>query len=307
MPALSVGIAVGVEVGRQRRRGEVLDDAVLHDLHARRREPSDRGACAGVHESLDLLEAAVPIPPERPDHPGGELTVVRRAHVRVQRAIAVVDPDDRVLPRGDAERVEVRLRDAEPGRVVLVGVDRRDGGDEAHRALVQRARRLAVGVAFDAPVPRVRRVARDPGELQRARVDPRAVSVTVRQERRPVGDDRIQRFLRRRAAGEDVHVPSAAQDPRRVRVGRRVLRDDPLVRVQDVDLGEVAAEHLEAAAGRMDVGVLESRAAACGRPGPRPRCAGSIHARTSLSAPTATIVPAFTATAVAQLRAASTV
>ncbi len=62
--------AVRIEVRRQRGRGEVLDDAVLHDLHARRREASDRGARTGIHESLDLLEAAVADPTTAPRSPG---------------------------------------------------------------------------------------------------------------------------------------------------------------------------------------------------------------------------------------------
>ena len=260
MPRVVGRQPVRVEVGRQRRRGEVLDDAVLHDLHRGRREAPHGPPRPGVDESFDLLEPAMTVPPQCPDHTSGEVSAGRSRDVRVEGPVtAVVLGDVRVLPRRDAERVEVALRDAEPGREVVVGVDGRDGGDEAHRPLVQRAGWLAIGVAFDAPVPRVRRVVRDTRQLKRARVDPRAVAVSVRQEHRTVGHDGVERLLRRRPAREHVHVPTAAQDPRRVRVGRRVLRDHPLVRVEDVELGQVAAEHLEAATGRMDMCVLEAR------------------------------------------------
>ena len=253
------GQPVRIQVGRQGGRREVLDHAVLHDLHRGRREAPHGPSCPGVDESLDLLEPAVTVPPQCPDDTSGEFSAGRCRDVRVEGPVTtVVLGDVRVLPRRDAERVEVALRDSEPGRVVLVRVDGSDRRDEAHRSLVQRARGLAIGGAFDAPVPRVRRVARDARQLQRARVDPRAVSVTVRQERRTIGDDGVERLLRRCPAGEHVHVPAAAEDPRRVGVGRRVLRDHPLVRVEDVELGQVAAEHLETAPRRVDVRVLES-------------------------------------------------
>ena len=60
-------------------------------------------------------------------------------------------------------------------------------------AFVQRAGRLPRrGVALDATVPRIGRVPRDPGDLERSAVDPRAVHVPVHQEHGTVGDDAVQ-------------------------------------------------------------------------------------------------------------------
>ena len=87
----SVGWPVRVEVRRQRRRREVLDDAVLHDLHAGRREPPHASPRPGVDQPFDLLEPAMTVPPERPDHTSGELAVVGRRDVRIEGPIAAVD------------------------------------------------------------------------------------------------------------------------------------------------------------------------------------------------------------------------
>ncbi len=65
--------AVAVEVRLEHRAGEVLEDAVHHELDARRRVPADGRGPPTLHELLDLLGAAVVLPPHRPDHAPGQL------------------------------------------------------------------------------------------------------------------------------------------------------------------------------------------------------------------------------------------
>ncbi len=165
---------------------------------------------------------------------------------------------DRVLPRRDAERVQVRLARAAAPRPSR---PRSGGGarslDEAHRALVQRAGGLALGVALDPTVGGIGRVAGDPSRLQRAGVHPGAVAVAVRQEDRPIGHQPVEHVLRRRAAGEHVHRPAAAEDPRHVGVRGGVLGDQPLVVGQRARVVERALEQVEAAGHRVHVRVLE--------------------------------------------------
>ena len=143
----------------------------------------------------------------------------------------------RVLPPRDAQRVQVALR-LEDRVLPLPARRRRDdvGVEGVRRTLVQAAGRVAVVVALDAAVPRVRRVAGDAAQLQRPAVDPRPVHVLVEQEHRTVGHDRVEVLLARKAAREALHRPAAAEDPRLVRVLVGVPRDH-------VEVG-VAAEHV---------------------------------------------------------------
>ena len=150
-----------VEVGLDEGRGPVLRDAVLHDLDRGRGEPP-----VGVRRPLldqlgDLLQPALALPPQRPDHRGHEVARAGGAQVGRPGVLhAGVRTDDRVLPAGDAEREQVALALEQP-RVELVGRRRREHREhQAHRALVQHAGRLARGVALDAAVGRVGGVAR---------------------------------------------------------------------------------------------------------------------------------------------------
>ena len=67
-------------------------------------------------------------------------------------------------------------------------------------ALVQGARRVAVGLALDATVGRVGRVAVMPASSSARVFDPDAVPVAVREVRRPVGHDAVEQLPGRRAA-----------------------------------------------------------------------------------------------------------
>ena len=151
------GLAMRIEVGLEHGRGVVLADPVLHDLHARRGEAADFPTRPQLDELLDLLGAAVAVPPQRADDPGRQ--VAAPGGVDVGRVVApelVVVVDDRVLPGRDAERVQVLLALQQPLGHLRGGRGRRVPGDEVHRPLVQGARRLPVGGALDAPVVGVR-------------------------------------------------------------------------------------------------------------------------------------------------------
>ena len=166
--------------------------------------------------------------PRSRSHQSAPTTCERRspfaAARRVGRAGVVhagVRADDRVLPGRDADGVQVALALQQPA-VVLLGADpRRQPRDQRHRALVQGAGRMPVGVALDPPVGGVRGVPVDAGELQGAGVDPGAVVVAVRQERRPVRDDRVEVGGGRRPTRERRHRPAAAQDPLELGAPRR--------------------------------------------------------------------------------------
>ena len=82
--------------------------------------------------------------------------------------------------------------------------------NEAHGAFLQRPDRVAVGVAFDATVERVRRRVVDAADLEGLGVDPGTVTVAVGKERGPVGDDGVERRRRRQPSRERVHRPASA-------------------------------------------------------------------------------------------------
>ena len=70
-------------------------------------EGADGAAVATRDELVHLLEAAMPVPPERADHAGGELAALGERSVRVLGGRR----DPGVLPSRDAEGVEVLLRE----------------------------------------------------------------------------------------------------------------------------------------------------------------------------------------------------
>ena len=174
--------------------------------------------------------------------------------------------------------------------------------DEVLRALVEGAR-AASRPASRAIRPScgIGRVRGDAGELERAAVDPGVVPVLVGQEHRPIGDDPVEILPARQPAREVGEIPAAAEDPRRVRVGRGVGRDALQVLVEPARVVQVALEVLDARRDRVDVGVPEARRDRAAAERRRRGCAGPASGITSRSPPTATIRPPRTATACAQL------
>ena len=79
--------AAGVEVGIEHPGGEVLGDAVLHDLHRRRPETAVVAARAPLDELVDLLGAPLAVPPQGCDHSGSERTRLAALTARVVAAL----------------------------------------------------------------------------------------------------------------------------------------------------------------------------------------------------------------------------
>ncbi len=258
--AVAGRVPVSVEVRLEHRGGEVLADAVRHDLHARRGEPAYARALATLQQERQLVEAAPAFEPQGADHARGERAALGGRHVGIE---AVLDrrvlADDRVLPRGDAQCVQVTLPDQQPLNLLLERRARDQPADEVHRPFVERPAGGAVGVALDAAVGGVGRAGVHARELERPRVDPGAVVVAVVDEHRAVGDELVQDVLGRGAAGEHVHRPPAPEDPLGARVRPRVRRDQGSVLLQAVRLGQVDPQPVEPRGRRVHVRILEAR------------------------------------------------
>ena len=82
--------------------------------------------------------------------------------------------------------------------------------------------------------------------------------IPVREEDRPVGNDRVQVALRRGPAGERVHPPAAAQDPFLVGMRLRVAGDALEALLPGRGPVQVAPDLHEAAARRMQMRILEA-------------------------------------------------
>ena len=81
MPRFVGRAAVVVEVRLEDRAGPVLEDAVQEELDAGRGVATDGGPRAPLHELLDLLGAARPVPPQRPDDTGRQLAATGERRV----------------------------------------------------------------------------------------------------------------------------------------------------------------------------------------------------------------------------------
>ena len=279
---LSVGVPAAVEVRRGQRRGAVLGDAVLHDLDAGGAEPAVRVGRA----RRSTRSATCSAPRSRSHHSAPTTSAVRsplRRGPQVRRAGVVhagVVADDRVLPAGDAQRVQVGLA-GEQRRVVLLGGrwpgsvpgDRRASRPRAASRSGGRRRRARSGRAAGRGCRGV-----DARELERPAVDPGAVVVAVGQEHRPVGDDRVEVGRGRRAAGERRHRPAAAEDPGQLGVGGGVRRDRGEVLLAGVAARTGRSGSARARPGRGARGRRRSRARAARRRGRR-RTAASTPGR----------------------------
>ncbi len=254
--------AVDRRIGIEQSGREAVAHAVGHDLDARRDEPplDLRGPRTTLFEERELGLVAVPIPPQRTDHAGGERAAPRRAQVGLEAVVQrLVRADDRVLPARDAQGVEVALGLEQPGEL-LVGLHGRDDPPrETHRALVQHPGGIAVRVALDPSVVGVRRVPVDAGELEGAGVHPGRVVRRVRQERRAVGDPPVQQLRVGPSPGEVIADPTAAEDPSPVRVASAVRQHALLVGLDRPRGQQVDAEPVQPGRGSVDVGVLEPR------------------------------------------------
>ena len=257
-PAVPGLAAAAIQVGVDHPGGEVLRDAILHDLHGAGPEPAHLALLPPVEQVVQLVCAAAAIPPQGALDPGGERAVPRGGQVGRQRVRKVqVLPHDRVLPGGDAQRVQVLLGQQQPAELLGEG---RAGHEPAHqqcRGLVQGALRLIVRPALDPAVPGVGGGGGQARQVQGPGIGPGAVAVPVGQVGRPVRDHAVQQFPRGGAAGEPLHPPAAAVDPLPVRMGLRVGPDPGQRAVQVLRAVQVAALHGDPGEGRVHVGVLE--------------------------------------------------
>ena len=156
-----------------------------------RKRPDGSSASARARRSqepVELVQAAPALEPERGRHPPGELPARRRRQVRLEAVRhARVRPDDRLLPRRDAQAVQILLRHQDPGDLLL-----RDSAAGATRSTSIIAPSCSVPTGSPAASRSMRPsggsgVSRgDARELERPRVRPRAVVIPVHQER-PAG------------------------------------------------------------------------------------------------------------------------
>ena len=158
---------------------------------------------------------------------------------------------------------------------ILVGRRRHLAQDEFDRGFLQSADRLALGVAVDAAVRRIRRVARDARRLEALRVDPQAVATHVGERRRSIRHDLIEQLFVGHAFGREQAVaPAHAVEPARAGFILGALGDDPLVVGRRIAVVERASRVAQAAPHGMRVRVVERRqhepTAEVDDPGPRP-------------------------------------
>ncbi len=252
--------ATAVEIAVEQAGGEVLDDAVLHDLHRRRPETHLASRRAPLDQVTELLRTAGPVPPQGPHHPRDELAGLLGPHVDGQGVgLPEQRADRRVLPGGDAVGEHHLLRLQQAGELLVGGGHRCQAFDQRGRPLVQGALRCARRVTLDPSVGWVgcRRV--ETGELEGSRVGPRAVAVGVAQDRRAVADHGVERLAGRRAVREVGHRPPGAEDPRQVGMGRGIVRDACQCLLRRRRVVEVAAQQVDTGSERVRVRVLEAR------------------------------------------------
>ncbi len=262
-PLLWVAVAALVAVGLDHGGGEVLGDAVDHDLHGAQveavRESQRFGLGTQCDHGVDLFQALVALPPLGAADADLQVSGGDQAEVGV---LGVGDADSRtdhgILPAGDALGNQLVLGAGESGNKKFGG----GGGcvffDQAHGALVQGACRRSVGQALDASVGGVRGVGVDAGGAEGSAVGPHGVVIAAGQGDRAVGHHGVDERGQRCAALVVVHGPTGALDPCDVGVGFGVGGDEGHRFLGVVGLGQVALEQLGAATGRVDVRVLES-------------------------------------------------
>lgn len=259
VPRLAVTRAAPVQIRVEQRGRVVLGDAVQHQLHRARPEPSPAQRGALLDEFGNLSGTALPVPPQGTHDPGGERAVPRGGEIRLGRIVHAEEvAHQRVLPGGDAERVQMPLGVQQRRQPVGRRGGRGQPADELHRALLKGAGGYAGGVPLDAPVGRVGRVRADAGQLQRPAVHPGTVVVPVGQVHRPVRDDRVQQLLRRRAPRERLHRPAAAEDPLPLRMRVGVGPHGGHGRLRRRRAGQIAPGQFEPGRHRVDVRVLEA-------------------------------------------------
>ena len=179
--------------------------------------------------------------------------------------------------------------------------------DEVLRLLVERALRLAGGVALDPAAGGIAGLGGHARELERAAVDPGAVAVAVLEEGRPVGEDRVEVGPARRPVLEGVDRPAGALDPLELGVLGRVARRSSPGRPRACARrgGRSLSSSTPPSAGWQCASWKAGRTVRPSRS--RTRVAGPTCAIASAAGPTQAMRPSRTATASATVSAASAV
>lgn len=99
--------------------------------------------------------------------------------------------------------------------LILLPVAGRDqAGHQIHRAVNEHTRRTSLGIADEATARRIRRLLRDPRQLQRAPIHPRGVPVHARQIHGMLRRDPIENLMRGKVLPWPfILIPSSTEDP----------------------------------------------------------------------------------------------
>ncbi len=204
------GAIAGAQVGFEHGGALVFGYAVDHDLGAGGAEP-----CCGIGEAAgqevldkcrDVLQGCIARNPQCSGCLPGQQSLGNQAAVGGgDIRVSCVGAKDCFLPAGDAEGMQVGLSGKQAGAQGGCLGARDELGDQIHGALMQGAGGVAEGVAFKAPVGRVRCLGGDARELQGRAVDPGAVVVAVQQVCRAVRNHCVELFGCGVAAGEIAH------------------------------------------------------------------------------------------------------
>ncbi len=154
--------------------------------------------------------------------------------------------------------MQIELALEQPLSHLSVGRLGRETTDQVRGPFVEGSRRLPVGGAFDPAVRRIGGILRHSGALERERAHPHAVPVPVGQVHTPAGYDCVEQLLHGCSAREGVHRPTSPEDPFTFGVRLGVGLDGEQVVLLRRQIVQVALEHVEPAAHRVHVGVLEA-------------------------------------------------
>ncbi len=247
-----------VEVGLEHCGCVVLRDTVEHDLDRAWRKAPDTTISALLDEFRYLLTTAVAVPPQGSHDSGGEPTAEGQLAVGLKEVALLKDvTDGGVLPSGDPEAQEMFLGKAQSRQCLSNCRLGEETTHQAGRPLVQCPRRESIGFPLDSTVRWVRGLRSDACSAQGRCVGPRAVRVSVRQERRPVGYDTVEHSARRRTAGEVRHAPAGSHDPRQFRMRLRIRCDRRQHFCRRRTVRDAAAHEFNACHRRVDVGILK--------------------------------------------------
>ena len=253
-PVRNPQAAAAADVRLEERRRAAFEDPVGEQLDGGRPDVWRMGGGTLRDERRDAAHAHFRFEPLRDDGAQAELSGAVEAVVGRDR----LRPGVRLGQRHDAEAVRLGDGEPQPREPLRRGGLGQKSADELRRALAQGADRHTGGVALDPAAHRIRSGSSEAGELQCFRVHPGRVAVGRAENRRAVGEDRVEVAAVGDAAREECQVPAAAEQPgtvaERGRAGPEAAED-----LGAVATGvEIAAGELDAALERVGVPVVEA-------------------------------------------------